>query len=265
MDNGAHGHVAVTRRATGRRGNVSPPRRADGYTEPYALAAGIWLWRAPHPEWHPTTERVAWYALETGGGLALVDPLLPVGGEGALLDWLSARRGAAAAAVFVTIPYHVRSAEAVAGALDAPVVGHPALAHRLADPGRLVDATAAGELPLGIVALRIGNPRRHELPLLAPDLRALAFGDAVVGVEGGLRVWDELGTASRRRWYEHRFLPTLAPLAELDVEHVLVTHGRPVVGAGRAALRDLLTRPPVRFGAAMLEGDAAARGSSRRS
>lgn len=224
---------------------------------PRALAAGIWLWRAAHPEWRRTTERVACYALETGGGLAVVDPLLPQDAGDGLLEWLRTRAADKPAAVYVTIPYHVRSAEKVAAALGAPVVGHPALARRLADPGRLVDATTAG-LPLGLRAQRIGNPVRQELPLHVPELRALAFGDAVVGVEGGLRVWDEPGTPAHRRWYAQRFLPTLAPLAELGVEHVLVTHGRPVVGDGARALHELLAEPPVSFAPAMLTGDAAA-------
>jgi hypothetical protein len=224
---------------------------------PVELAPGIWLWRAQHPEWHSTTERVGCYALETGGGLAIVDPLLPPGRENDLLGWLRARRGNEAL-VFVTIRYHVRSASEVAHALDAPIAGHPALVRRLNDPRRLLDATSGRELPLGLVARRIGNPRRSELPLHAPDLTALVFGDAVVGVEGGLRVWEALETPSRRAWYTKRFLPTLAPLAELGIEHVLVTHGQPVIGAGTRALREMLVAPPVSFVSAMLTGDAAA-------
>jgi hypothetical protein len=35
---------------------------------------------------------------------------------------------------------------------------------------------------------------------------------------------------------------TLEPLAALEVEHVLVTHGQPVVGNGAVALRRALER-----------------------
>jgi hypothetical protein len=222
------------------------------------LAPGVWLWRAQHPEWHSTTERVGCYALETGGGLAIVDPLLPPGREKELLEWLRARGGANGPLVYVTIPYHVRSAVEVARALGAPIVGHPSLARRLAEPSRLLDATSGRELPLGLVARRIGNPRRSELPLHAPDRAALAFGDAVVGVEGGLRIWEGLETPTRRSWYTKRFLPTLAPFGDLGIEHVLVTHGQPVIGTGTGALREMLTAPPVSFVSAMLTGDAAA-------
>jgi hypothetical protein len=47
-----------------------------------------------------------------------------------------------------------------------------------------------------------------------------------------------------RRFYRERFNPTLDPLLELPVEHVLVTHGEPVVGNGRERLRTALEAEP---------------------
>jgi hypothetical protein len=101
-------------------------------------------------------------------------------------------------------------------------------------------------LPGGVEAFAIGSPRRQEQPLWFPSLRALAFGDAVVGVDGTLRVWmwDALDTAKRRKWYRGRFVPTLEPLLHLDPEHALVTHGPPVVGGGRNALAQALAAEP---------------------
>ena len=84
-------------------------------------------------------------------------------------------------------------------------------------------------------AYAIGKPRRRDLPLRLPFTRALAFGDAVVGVEDRLRVWDTLGDKSPD-WYRARFLPTLEPLLELDPEHALV-HGPPAIGDGRELRR----------------------------
>ena len=93
------------------------------------------------------------------------------------------------------------------------------------------------------MAQAIGKPRRREMPLWFPSHRALAFGDAVVGVEDGLRIWDTLDGKSPD-WYRERFLPTLEPLLELDPEHVLVTHGPPALGDGRERLAEALARPP---------------------
>ena len=43
--------------------------------------------------------------------------------------------------------------------------------------------------------------------------------------------------STRREWYEGASCPTLRPLLDLDFEHVLVTHGPPVIGGGRERLR----------------------------
>jgi hypothetical protein len=67
----------------------------------------------------------------------------------------------------------------------------------------------------------------------------------VAEVDGRLRVWATDKVDDRRaRWYHERFNPTLEPLLELDFERVLVTHGQPVLGDGRAALRAALKARP---------------------
>jgi hypothetical protein len=108
-----------------------------------------------------------------------------------------------------------------------------------------MDDIAPGRpLPAGAEAFAIGSPRRSETPILLPGARALCFGDAVVGVGGELRVWQLSDMGTRPDWYEGRFLPTLLPLLDLDFENVLVTHGPPVIGGGREALRRGLDAPP---------------------
>ena len=63
--------------------------------------------------------------------------------------------------------------------------------------------------------------------------------------EGDLRLWHFDPVDDKRiRWYRERFNPTLAPLLELDLERILVTHGEPVITDGSAALRAALQAPP---------------------
>jgi len=82
---------------------------------------------------------------------------------------------------------------------------------------------------------RNGRPRRAEIPFDLPSYR----GDTVLEIDGELRVWPRHRNGERRRtWYEQRFLPTLRPLTELDVERVLVTHGEPVLRDGESARED---------------------------
>jgi glyoxylase-like metal-dependent hydrolase (beta-lactamase superfamily II) len=138
------------------------------------------------------------------------------------------------------------SAEASARYGRAAVWGHPACRSRLRRDTPLRELTPTSA-PEGVSAYVIGSPRRHETPVRIASQRALVFGDAVVGTPAGdLRVWDDpYEPGSRReRWYRGRFLPTLAPLARLDVDRVLVTHGPSVLRDGRRALREAFDRPP---------------------
>jgi glyoxylase-like metal-dependent hydrolase (beta-lactamase superfamily II) len=221
------------------------------------LAPHIFSWTAPHPEYRPRAEEVVSYALIDDGALALVDPLLPADEErrAALLAELDELAGAAQRLeLLVTVPYHTRSSEELyrrfAGPLPVRLWGH-ALVRR-----RLEAGTPLEEVPHGAAgtcadvadgtaqAYTIGRPRRSEYPLFFPALRAVVFGDAVVGAEGGVRFWN-LSAGTGADWYRDVFAPTLAPLAARDVEYVLVTHGPPVLKDGRRALAECLAAPPV--------------------
>lgn len=186
------------------------------------LGGGAWRWTLPHPEWGTTTQVVNSYLVHTGGDTVLIDPLLP-----AELDALVQGR----VTVAITIPYHVRSAAEAARRYDARIVGHPDNAGRL--PGLEVHETAPG-LTLHPI------PGHKERIVQVAD--ALAFGDRVIGAEGGLRIWDQgpIGAAYRarlNRWLE--------PLLELEFERVLTTHGEPVLHDGRGALRAALAADTV--------------------
>jgi hypothetical protein len=116
---------------------------------------------------------------------------------------------------------------------------------RFADPGTPLEHVDVGA-PVGPLAraFAIGKPRRSETPLYFASHRALAFGDAVVGMpDGSLRIWVQ--GRVEPTWYSRKFLPTLRPLTELDVADALVTHGPAVRGDGRRRLRAALAAPPV--------------------
>jgi hypothetical protein len=209
-----------------------------------AIAPGIWRWTTSHPEWQPDVEwarEVASFALAVDETLVLVDPLVPED-VWPRLDELAAER--AAVASLITIPFHVRSSEDVLARYGpkASVWGHPVIAKQLRDGSSLRSIEPGAPLPGGAEAFTIG--RRQEMPLWFPSHRALAFGDAVVGVDGALRVWEEIDSASRMTWYRTRLVPALEPLLALETESVLVTHGPPVVGGGREALREALAADP---------------------
>jgi hypothetical protein len=211
------------------------------------LADGLWRWTARHPEWHPGEwgAEVACFALDAGDTTLLIDPLLPGYDKGLLarLDALATKP----VAILITIPYHTRSAEPLAERYGATIHGHPRVKDRLERTKGFHAIEPGAELPGGARAYTIGKPRRFETPIHLPSHRALAWGDAMVTtLDGELRLWhwrDRLD-AERLRWYRERFNPTLAPLLELDLERILVTHGPPVLSDGSAALTAALATQP---------------------
>jgi hypothetical protein len=215
---------------------VTPPT----FVPPAQLADGVWHWLARHPEWHPAGfgSLVVCYALAVPGGTLLVDPLVPDDGWDAIDALVDGRVDIA-----ITMPYHVRSGERAAKRYATAVHGHPACAKRMAQPRLLQPLEALAS----VSAHPIGRPRRHETPLHVPARRAVVFGDAVVGVQGGdgpLRMWTyERLDARREAWYATTFADTLRPLVELEPEHVLPTHGPAVIGGGAGALAAALDRP----------------------
>lgn len=214
----------------------------------HCLGEGLWHWERRHPEWHPGAfgAVVGSYLVQAGDVSLLIDPLVDSDADLALaeIDELVGE----CVRILVSIPYHARSAESLQRRYrdrDALILGHRLVSKRLSD--------AAGFRPLsggedidGVARIhRIGRPVRAELPIEIPSHRALVFGDAIVESGGALRLWeDPVESANRRRWYEERFLPTLRVLADLGAERVLVTHGRPVLSEGAAALTRALDRGP---------------------
>jgi hypothetical protein len=208
------------------------------------LADGLWRWTARHPEWHPGDwgSEVASFALDASDATLLIDPLVA---DDAVLDRLDELAGQPVA-ILITVPYHTRSAEPLRDRYGATIHGHPAVTKRLRSTKGFEPMEPGAELPGGARAFAIGKPRRHETPIHLPSHRALAWGDAIVTTpEGELRLWHyERVDAKRARWYRERFNPTLAPLLELDLDRILVTHGEPILTDGASALAGALDATP---------------------
>jgi hypothetical protein len=213
------------------------------------LTDGLWRWTARHPEWHPGEfgAEVASFAAQAGDDTLLIDPLLPPEPDEVLrtIDGTLGDR----LAILITIPYHVRSAEQLwrryRGDAETTIHGHPAAAKRLDDRSAFREIEPGAPLPGGATAHAIGKPRRYETPLHLPSHHALVFGDAVAEVDGRLVVWTSKKVDAKvERFHRERFNPTLKPLLELDFDTVLVTHGDPLLGGGKRALRRALDAKP---------------------
>jgi hypothetical protein len=198
------------------------------------VAPGLWLWRQPHPDWREAEDwepEVSSFVVESGGEVALLDPLAPPPSAREVWDRLEARPPTVAV---VLKPDHLRDVELFRRWYGLRTFG-PALFWPGEAPQRELEFVDLGdELPGGLRALDDGR-RRAETPLWLPEQRALAFADGMTAPGGELLVW---GTP----FHSERVLPALRALLDLPFEHVLVSHGEPV--HTRADFEAALRRPP---------------------
>jgi hypothetical protein len=200
------------------------------------IADGLWRWSTYYGEWRAEVGSVY---VEADDAVVLIDPLVPEERDEAERFWRAldrdVERAGAPVHVLVTVFWHVRSAAEVvrryrgrlhaASRARAPIerrAGLTSAVFRTGDP-----------LPGGVEALPSG--RATEVVFWLAAHAAVVPGDVLLGdAAGGLRLCPESWLPSGVGHAELR--TALAPLLELPVERVLVSHGAPVFGDGHDAL-----------------------------
>lgn len=190
------------------------------------IALGLRRWTVRY-ETDLGEEEVGSVAVDTGDGLVLIDPIEPPA------------EVAHPAHVLLTVFWHHRSVAAI----DAPRVWAPSRSRQpLENRGVRVTDIVGDDLPGGIVA--IPTPRASEVVYWLPEHRSIAVGDVLLGAGAKPLTTDEPLRLCPERWLgksTHDDLrASLRPLLELSVEHVLVSHGAPVVGDGARELARIL-------------------------
>jgi hypothetical protein len=200
------------------------------------VAPGLWIWEVEYPDWRPG---LGWgpgvfsTCVESGGEVALLDPMAPLDDSSEVWARLDARRPTLAV---ILKPDHVRDVDLFVGRYGARAFG-PWLFWRQNIPDTELEGIDPGrELPGGLVALYDGRGR-NETPLWLPEQRALVFADGMTAPHGELLIW---GTP----WHEERVLPAFRAMLELPFELVIVSHGEPV--HDRAAFERALDLQPWR-------------------
>ncbi len=187
------------------------------------LAPGLRRWTSWHDHWE---EEVGSVAIDTVDGLVLIDPLDPPAE-------LSSPRH-----VLVTVYWHDRAVNGLKARVWAPSRSLRPLRNRGID----AVAAAGGDLPGGIVPFQ--TARAAEAVYWLPKHRAVVVGDVLLGAGAKPRATDDPLRLCPERWLgkgTHDDLRTsLRPLLELPVEHVLVSHGAPVLGDGLRQLERVL-------------------------
>jgi hypothetical protein len=197
---------------------------------------GVFHWPAVHPR---IRMEVSSYWLEDGG--VLIDPLLP-GDVG--LEWF-ASRSARPTAILLSNRHHHRDSARFRDTFGAPVYCNRAGLHEFSG-GDPVEAFDPGDvLPGGVAAHEVGGLCPDETALYIPQNRAIVIADGVVrggpqeqtgslGFVPDTLMDDPPGT-------KRHLLGAYAGLIdELDFEHLLLAHGGPLVGDGRAQLQALV-------------------------
>lgn len=198
------------------------------------ILPGVWHWTAPHPSLGG--KPVSSYWLEPSG--VLIDPLVP---DDVGLDWFAVR-STPPSAIVLSNRHHYRSSgafrERFGCVVHVPREGLDAFTDR--QPVTPYDNGA--ELPGALRAFQIGALCPDDYALLDPGSRALWIADAVVrGYAADARpgwVLDQLMDEPEHT--KAKLLEALGrALTRLDFEHVLLAHGLPLIGDGRAKLQTL--------------------------
>jgi hypothetical protein len=196
------------------------------------LRPGLYRWTARHPAWEPGAEPdspgdwppdVGCVAYAAPDALVLVDPLAPPDDDAvwAALDAL-VERHPKPVAVLTTLRFHGRSRDAVAKRYGGELVSW------------------RDEPPAGV--RRIPVEGADETMVWLEEPRALVPGDRLIGnARGGLRMCPESWLSYIEPAIGHDGLrQALAPVLELHVELVLVSHGEPVVADAAMAVQRAL-------------------------
>jgi glyoxylase-like metal-dependent hydrolase (beta-lactamase superfamily II) len=195
------------------------------------LRPGLWRWTAAHPEWdhaeHWGPEVGSVYA-ELPDALVIVDPLVPDDEEDSFWSALDrdVERLGLPVWVLLTVHWHERSVAALLGRYKAT----------------LWRPEEKGELPGGVRAEVIkGSDWVEALFYLEPH-RALVAGDLLVGTDDGVELPVTWFPKAEQDWVASELKPELYErLRALPIDLVLVSHGRPVLDHGDAALAKALS------------------------
>ena len=197
------------------------------------ILPGLWHWTTYH---EGIRARVSSHYVEPAG--ALIDPRVPDDGVDAFAGRARPQQ------VVLTSGLHSRHADRFVDAFGCTIRASPEALERL---GGDLDAelyTGGDEIAPGVTAIHIGAicPDEYALQI---DLAegAIAFADGLIRYGGALGfVPDEL-MGDDPDAVKDGLRNAVGGLLERDFDHLLFAHGDPLIGGGKAALRDFLKRP----------------------
>ncbi len=210
------------------------PRRRPGYPPPVReVLPEVFHWTTLHPRIHID---VSSYWLDDGG--VVIDPLVPAE-DG--LDWF-AGRPTRPTTVLLSNRHHYRDSARFAEAFGCTVHCNRAGLHEFTG-GESVEGFEPGDqLPGGVVAREVGGLCPDETALHLPEKQAVLLADGLVrvGSDGLLGFVPDVLMDDPRATKRALLAAYARLLDELPFEHVLLAHGDPLIGDGRARLQEVV-------------------------
>jgi hypothetical protein len=190
----------------------------------YEVLPGVLHWTARHPT--AGLESGSHYLVDEG---ILIDPIASPEG----LDWFDDK---GIEEILLTNRHHRRSAfdlqDRLGAAVRAPRTGMHGLPADRVQPYDFGDELSAGIRPHGI-----SETWPDETALEIPGHRAVAIADGVINYDG-LGFFADFLLGDDPEAEKTRLRDGFARLAaEVDFDHLLLAHGRPIVGDGPEQLR----------------------------
>jgi hypothetical protein len=193
---------------------------------------GVHHWTAIHPKIRLPVDS---FYIESAR--VVLDPMVPREG----LEWFEGREPPSQ--IVLTNRHHLRESERYTETFGCPIrCSEPGL-HEFGQGPKVKGFAFGEELAPGITAHELGAicPDDTALHIRTAAASALAFADGVTRPRGGglsfvprFLMGDD-PTAVRARLRE-----SLHGLLELDFDNLLFAHGEPLIGGGKAALREFI-------------------------
>jgi glyoxylase-like metal-dependent hydrolase (beta-lactamase superfamily II) len=200
------------------------------------VLSGVHHWRAVHPRIHV---EVSSYWLKDGG--VLIDPLVPpdVG-----IEWFGLRP-TSPRAIVLSNRHHYRDSARFVEAYGCPVFCNRAGLHEFIRGQEPTGFDIGASLPGGLLACELDAICPDDTALYLASARAVFLADGVVrggsqAQPGPLGFVPDSLMDEPQRTKEGLLAACARLLEELDFEHLLLAHGGPVIGDGRALLQELV-------------------------
>lgn len=203
------------------------------------IVPGAFHWTAFH---EGIRSDVSSYFLPEAG--ILIDPLLPADGfeDGAdALEWLGLH--GPPTAILLTNRHHYRHSGRIVDAFDISVHASERGMHQFSPDQRVQPFHFGDRLPGGVIAHEIDALCPDETALEIPSVRAIAVADGLVrfsAPDGPLGFVPDWLMGDDPQAVKEGLHDSYSRLLTLDFDHLLLAHGTPAVGDGKAQLRSFL-------------------------